>query len=39
MNRTITSNKIETVIKNLPTNESPDPMASPENPIKHLEKG
>ena len=39
MNRKITSNKIETVIKNLPTNESPDLMASPENPIKHLEKG
>ena len=38
MNRPITSNEIETVIKNLPTNKSPDQMASQVNFIKHLEK-
>ena len=38
MNRPITSNEIETVIKNLPTNKSPDEMASQVNSIKHLEK-
>ena len=38
MNRPITSNEIETVIKNLPTNKSPDQMASQVNSIKHLEK-
>ena len=38
MNRPITSTKIETVIKNVPTNKSPGPngfMASQVNPIKH----
>ena len=34
MNRPITSTEIETVIKNLPTNQ----MASQVNSIKHLEK-
>ena len=38
INRPITSNKIETVIKNLPTNKRPDKMASQANSIKHLEK-
>ena len=38
MNRPITSTEIETVIKNLPTNKSPDQMASQVNSIKHLEK-
>ena len=38
MNKPITSNEIETVIKNLPTNKSPDQMASQVNSIKHLEK-
>ena len=38
MNRPITSNEIETVIKNLPTNKSPGQMASQVNSIKHLEK-
>ena len=37
MNRPITSNEIETVIKNLPTNKSPDEMASQVNSMKHLE--
>ena len=37
INRTITSNKIETVIKNLPTKVQ-DQMASQKNSIKHLEK-
>ena len=37
MNRPITSNKIETVIKNLPT-KTQDQMASQTNSIKHLEK-
>ena len=38
INRPITSNEIETVIKNLPTNKSPGQMASQENSVKHLEK-
>ena len=37
MNRPITSNEIETVIKILPTNKSPGQMASQVNSIKHLE--
>ena len=37
MNRPITSNEIESVIKNLPTNKSPGQMASQVNSIKHLE--
>ena len=38
MKRPITSNEIETVIKNLPTNEAQDQMASQVNSSKHLEK-
>ena len=38
MNRPITSTEIETVMNNLPTNKSPDQMASQVNSIKHLEK-
>ena len=38
MNRPITSNEIESVIKNLPTNKIEDEMASQVNSIKHLEK-
>ena len=38
MNRPITSNEIETVIKNLPTTKVQDQMASLVNSIKHLEK-
>ena len=38
MNRRITSNEIETVIKNLPTNKIQDQMASQVNSIKHSEK-
>ena len=38
MNRAITSTEIETVIKNLPTNKSPDQIMSQANSIKHLEK-
>ena len=38
INRPITSTKIETVIKNLPTNKSPGQMASQANSNKHLEK-
>ena len=38
MNRPITSNEIETVIKNLPTNKSPDQMASKGNSTKHTQK-
>ena len=32
-----TSTEIETAIKNLPKNKSPQEMASQENSIKHLE--
>ena len=38
MNRPITSTEIETVIKNLPTDKSPEPMASQANSVTHLEK-
>ena len=38
MNRPITSNELETVIKNLPTNKSQDQRASQVNSINHLEK-
>ena len=38
MNRPITSNEIETVIKNLPTNNVHSQMASQVNSTKHLEK-
>ena len=38
MNRPITSNEIETVMKNLPTKTAQDKMASQVNSIKHLEK-
>ena len=39
MNRPITSNEIQTVIKNLPINKKvQDQMASQVNSIKHLEK-
>ena len=38
INRPITSTEIETVIKNLPTNKSPDQMASQANSIKYLQK-
>ena len=38
INRPITGNEIETLIKNLPTNKSPDQMASQANSIKYLEK-
>ena len=37
-NRPVTSTKIETVIKNLPTNKAQDQMASQANSIKHVEK-
>ena len=37
MNRPITSNEVETVIKNIPTKVQ-DQMASQVNSIKHLEK-
>ena len=36
--RPITSNEIETVIKNLPTTKVQDQMALHVNSIKHLEK-
>ena len=36
MNNPVTSTEIETVIKNLPKNQSPG--ASQENSVKHLEK-
>ena len=38
MNRPITSNEIETVTKNLPTNKVKNQIASRVNSIKHLEK-
>ena len=38
MNRPITSNEIETVIKNLLQTKVQDQMASQVNSIKHLEK-
>ena len=38
MNRPITSPEIETVTKNLPTNNSPGPDGFTGNSIKHLEK-
>ena len=38
MNRPITSNEIETVMKNLPKTKVQDQMASQVNSIKHLGK-
>ena len=38
MNRPITSNEIETVIKNLQQTKVQDQIASQVNSIKHLEK-
>ena len=38
INRCITSNEIETVIKTLPKNKVQDQMASQANSVKHLEK-
>ena len=38
INRPITSTEIEIVMKNLPTNKSPGPDASPANFIRHLKK-
>ena len=38
VNRKNTSTVIETVIKNLPTNQSQDQVASQVDSIKHLEK-
>ena len=38
MNNPITSTEIEAVIKIFPKNKSPEPEASQENSIKHLEK-
>ena len=38
MNRPITSNEIETVMKNLQQTKVQDQMASQVNSIKHLEK-
>ena len=38
MNNPITSTEIEAVIKIFQKNKSPEPEASQENSIKHLEK-
>ena len=38
MNRPITPDEIETVIKNLQTHKSPDQMVSQENSTEHLRK-
>jgi len=38
LNRPITSTEIETVIRNLPTNKSPEQTASQLNSTKNLEK-
>ena len=38
LNRPITSTEIESVIRNLPANKSPDQMASQLNSTKTLEK-
>ena len=38
MNRPITSNEIETVIKNLPQTKVQDQMVSQVDCVKHLEK-
>ena len=38
INRPITSTEIESVIKNHPTNKTPDQMDSQVSSIKHLEK-
>ena len=38
INRPITSNEIETVIKNLPQTKVQDQMASQANSIRHLKK-
>ena len=39
LNRLITSREMETVIRNLPANKSPGPMASQLNSTKNFEKG
>ena len=38
LNTPITPDEIETVIKKLPTQKSPDQMVSQENSTKHLRK-
>ena len=38
LNRPITANEIEAVIKKLPTHTSPGPMVSQEKSTKHLRK-
>ena len=38
LNRQITPNEMEAIIKKLPTNKSPGLMASQENFTKHLKK-